>query len=51
MRYTVALYAVFSFAVIGEHEMYSLWAASGKDLGKYLLLKYSLLIIVCFFVF
>ena len=44
MRYTVALYAVFSFAVVSENEMYNLWAASAKDLGKYLLLKYSLIL-------
>ena len=51
VRCTVALYSVYSFAVVGEHEMYSLWSASGKDLGNYLLLKHSLLIIVRFYVF
>ena len=51
VRCAVALYSVYSFAVVGEHEMYSLWSASGKDLGNYLLLKHSLLIIVRFYVF
>ena len=51
VRCAVALYSVYSFAVVGEHEMYSLWSASGKDLGNYLLLKHSLLTIVRFYVF
>ena len=35
MRYTVSTYAVFSFAVMAEHEMYSLWAATGREFGKF----------------
>ena len=30
VRCAVALYSVYSFAVVGEHEMYSLWSASSK---------------------
>ena len=33
MRSTVGLYTIFSFAVVAEHEIYSVWAATGKDLG------------------
>ncbi|XP_028400589.1 probable peptide/nitrate transporter At3g43790 [Dendronephthya gigantea] len=33
VRYSVGLYTTFSFAVVAEHEMYSLWAATGKEFG------------------
>ena len=33
MRSCVVLYTIFSFAVVAEHEIYSVWAATGKDLG------------------
>ncbi|CAB3989263.1 ZINC INDUCED FACILITATOR-LIKE 1-like [Paramuricea clavata] len=33
VRYCVGVYTVFSFAVVAENEMYSLWAATGKEFG------------------
>lgn len=41
VRYSVGLYTTFSFAVVAEHEMYSLWAATGREYGE-LPLRYSL---------
>ena len=34
MRDCVGLYTVFSFAAVAEHEIYSVWAATGKEFGE-----------------
>jgi hypothetical protein len=34
VRYSIGLYTVFAFSVLAEHEMYSLWAATGKEYGE-----------------
>ena len=35
MRCCIGLYTMFSFPVIAEHEIYSVWVATGRELGEF----------------